>query len=241
MKIVHQLDKDYQSIFTEFLNVFKTRLQELMEMDDYLEFSINAWNFANMLIVLPENKIEEMEENIRIDYVKEEADIMVEMIQYKKQKYKNYTSFITEYDLNKDGTFQLDMVDEDRYLSDMIGEMIDPHHQEEYEPNYVDRIAVIVRPLDPFKDWINSIYPDKDTSPFIRTNTYLFHRDRVMENFLETQYHKIVENHLQNFMIEKSIWPEIKNYDTFSKWFAVEISVLVYDMEELPVSKGEFI
>ena len=85
----------YSQLLEKFLEPFIDDFKEVEYYEDIIELGINAWNSANMKVLLPK------EENDAVFDALENNDINVvllnRMIDYKISHFKKYTNFILLY------------------------------------------------------------------------------------------------------------------------------------------------
>ena len=109
----------------------------------------------------------------------------------------------------------------------------------------IDRNAIIVRPKEPFYDWLNSVFPeDKPTSSKDENNIYLV---REMDNneavlkWVRKNYEKIFINELNDWYTDEEGWPDNRTYKMFVEWFDIEICSMILDLEDFPVTKDQIL
>ena len=103
--------------------------------------------------------------------------------------------------------------------------------------NYINRTAIILKPLQPFLDWYSTIEPGyvDDSS---EVNTYLISEDvDDVERWLKNRFDKLFSMELRDWYIDPKRWPKKRTYVMFRQWFEVSVSSMVYDLESEPVSK----
>jgi hypothetical protein len=105
----------------------------------------------------------------------------------------------------------------------------------------IDRNAIIVRPKKPFFNWINSIFPKDDPIwENDENNIYLVREkdsNELILKWIKKNFDDIFVNELNDWCIEEDKWPQHRNYKMFSEWFDVEISSMVIDLEDDPITK----
>ena len=115
----------------------------------------------------------------------------------------------------------------------------------------INRGLLIVKPKQPFLDWLNSLPNDNevdeanreelDESPEIDDYTaYLvpeFEDDEETRQVLEEFYSFIFEQELESWDQEESNWPKNRDLVTFHEWFEVQFHSMVFDLAEaLPIT-----
>lgn len=106
-----------------------------------------------------------------------------------------------------------------------------------YEP--IDRNAILIRPEQPFYDWLNTVYPgggnEKD-----ECNIYLVREMESNEKVLawvKRHFDELFVNELNDWNTDEGRWPQKRTYTMFAEWFTVEVHSMVLDLEEGPVTK----
>lgn len=104
----------------------------------------------------------------------------------------------------------------------------------------VNRHVALVRPKQPFLDWLLSV-PDpkslKITLEELRSNdtAFLIPDFETLEaafNYVEKNYETIFIDHLFEWYSDGSLWPEKRDLATFREWFDVEIHDMIIDLGE---------
>ncbi|QTE21543.1 hypothetical protein [Polaribacter cellanae] len=242
-KIIPNTGVKYSSLLEQFLNPFMSDFDNLEYIEDIIEFAINAWNMANINSIMSNKDAEKAMNSIEND---KDILLLKKMIAHKQAKFKEYTNFIVDFELkevNDGGDPILSVItqDEDAYLTNMVNKMeeVGLQNQENFEENYINRSAIIVKPKQPFIDWHNNLYPDSKMDE-IDIDIYLVN-DAIedLEKFLKKKFDKIFTMVLEDWHTNKKEWPQRRNYKMFNQWFRVEVSETIYDLEKEPVLKSE--
>jgi hypothetical protein len=225
---------------TPFTNDFS----DIEYYEDIFEFAINAWNLANIKVLLPEEEsdaainLSNKEENVNVD-------LLNRMIDYKISHFEEYTSFMLDFELKEtsgDPVLSVVTQEQDAYLTSMFENMEAENTKADFEENYINRIAIIIKPKQPFIDWCVNLLKDEeelDDADF-EINTYLVDEDiKDVEQWLKKKFDKFFKIELENWCTNKKLWPQKRNYKMFSLWFRVEISEMIYDLEKKPILKFE--
>src|SRR5690606_15273276 len=106
------------------------------------------WNFANMKVLLPER-----ESNDAINYINRDLnfDLLNRMIDYKISHFVTYSNYIVDYELTEttgDPVLSVFTEKEDTYLASALEDM-ETQNPEDFEENYTNRNAIILKPLQP--------------------------------------------------------------------------------------------
>jgi hypothetical protein len=229
----------YSQLLEKFLEPFVNDFKDVEFHEDIIEFGINAWNSANMKLLLPE------EETDAVFDALENSDINVallnKMIDYKISHFKNHSNFIVDYDLeetSEDPILKITTQEQDAYLKSMFEQFDQEDTDANFDENYINRSAIIIKPLQPFIDWCSNLYPD-DLDDISATRTYLISEDiEDIDSWLGKKFDKIFTLELESWHPNKKEWPKKRNYKMFKEWFQIDISTMVYDFEINPIQKG---
>jgi hypothetical protein len=244
-KIVPNMGVKYSELLEQFMNPFMSDFENYEYVEEIMEFAINAWNMANINIIMPNEDIQKaMQPNEAEDGG---IKLLKKMMIYKEKKFKAYTNFIVDFKLKevqtgKDPILSVVTQEEDAYLANMLNtiESGDQHSQENFDENYINRSAIILKPLQPFLDWLNNLYPDDKVDDIREINTYLV-TDEIedLETYLKNKFDTFFMMELNDWHINKKEWPQKRNYKMFNLWFCVETSQMIYDLEKKPIFKSE--
>ena len=239
-KIEKNKGQKYSVLLEQFIEPFANEFQDIEYMEDIFDFAIQAWNFGNMKTLLPKEEGDAAINSIEEDDIN--VDLLSRMIDYKVEKFKKHSNFIVDYELEEtNGGPKLSVITqpEDDFLEAMLDNMEKEFSEEEFEENYINRIAIILKPLQPFFDWCSNLYPD-ETDDMKEINTYLINDDvENVEDWLKKKFDKLFMLELESWHANKKEWPQRRNYKMFKQWFQVDISPLIFDLEKEPVSKSE--
>ena len=128
-------------------------------------------------------------------------------------------------------------------MIDMLMRTSEPaSSKNDFEDNFINRSAISLKPLQPFIDWHDSIYPDSkfDEATYNEVNIYLINGsyNEEIEAYLKKKFDRYFMMELDGWHTDKKEWPKRRNYKMFKEWFRIDISTAVYDMEKTPVSKA---
>ena len=239
-KIVQNTGVKYSELLEQFLTPFVIDFEDFEYHEDILEYANNAWNFGNMKLIFPEGEINAMTNALQKQNLN--VDLMNKLIAHKVSHFSEYTNFIVDYELKEIGgetVLSVTTQKQDAYLTDMLGKITAENTQADFEENYIDRFAIIIRPLKPFLDWATNLYPN-EIEDIAKTRTYLISEDiDDVSAWLTKKFNQIFEFELESWHLNKKEWPQKRNYKMFKEWFQVDISTMIYDFETKPVSKLE--
>ncbi|GAA3562915.1 hypothetical protein [Snuella lapsa] len=239
-RIVQNEGVKYSELLNDFIKPFEHDFDENYDIDDVLEFAIQVWNFGNLKSVVPPEEFDEILSPSKNLNTKEKV-IFEKMLEAKVNAFGQYERFIIDFTLKEvSNELRLEVVAgdfeafheslEDRFSYEPI--------EEDFEQNYVNRYAVILKPLEPFFEWINTIYTEETITRVEEANVYLVDDGiQDLEKWLKKKYDKFFVMELEDWHVNKKEWPQKRSYKMFKKWFQVSISKMVYDMEPRPVTK----
>ncbi len=108
----------------------------------------------------------------------------------------------------------------------------------------IDRNAIVVKGRQPYIDWANTVFDDdvKIEEAKHENNIYLLHEKDSIEEVIEwlktkKNFDEIFTNELNDWCTDEKTWPQKRDYKTFIKWFDVEVSTMILDLEDDPVTK----
>lgn len=237
-KLTPNTGAKYSSMLEQLLEPFVEDFEELEFYEDIIEFGINAWNSANIKLLMPKEKQDEIF-NV-VEGIHSDIALLNKMIDYKLANFKQFTNFIVDYDLKEtsgDPILTITTQEQDIYLQSMFNQADFFDNEDDFEENFIDRSAIIVKPLQPFIEWCTKLYPeDRDQMKF--TNTYLISENiEDIDLWLKNKFDKIFICELEASMVDKKTWPKKRNYQMFKDWFEIDISTMIFDFEKKPIIK----
>jgi len=231
--------ENYSELLEEFITKFNSEFEDFEYFEDIIQFAMVAWNFGNMKTLIPKEEFNKLMSGMP----KEGNRLFKKMVAHKAAEYERHTSFIVDFELGDkedDSKFSVITQTQEDHL-DMLAEGMENEPTEnDLQENYIDRSAIMVKPLQPFLDWYYKIYPeDMGAEDVEEANTYLLGEDvEDLENWLKKKYDRIFKLQLEDYHDYKKDWPKKRDYKMFRSWFHVEISTMVYDLERRPVVKS---
>jgi hypothetical protein len=108
----------------------------------------------------------------------------------------------------------------------------------------INRNLIIVRPKQPYVDWINAP-PDQDppvSLAYIQRDchTYLIpemvNEDEALE-FVQALKREIFEIELNSWCRDPNIWPKNRTPAMFDEWFELEFHSMIFDLHWKPIRK----
>ena len=110
----------------------------------------------------------------------------------------------------------------------------------------INRSAVVIKPKQPFIDWLNSI-PDENidfTLEQISEDNITFlipehDNPEDSKNYIRKRFDQIFEWELWGWITTEELWPKKRTWKMFQKWFDVEINSEVFDLVNGNIGKEE--
>jgi hypothetical protein len=106
----------------------------------------------------------------------------------------------------------------------------------------LNKVALIVRPKQPYIDWANGLEeggpklslesPEQEHTIYLVEESSL---DLDPEPSLRRHYSAIFEQELAGWHRDPSEWPRQRNLNTFLKWFDIKIHSMIVDLAEIPL------
>jgi hypothetical protein len=110
----------------------------------------------------------------------------------------------------------------------------------------INRCLLIVKPKQPFLDWVQSVDYDKDlTLDDIREDStaYLvpqYELKSEQAEILEWCYELLFEVELDSWYTDPKLWPKERSLKIFLEWFEVEFHSMVVDLGEPPIEMIDY-
>ena len=101
----------------------------------------------------------------------------------------------------------------------------------------INRCVLIVKPKQPFLDWIHSWDEARYTLDDVReeSTAYLvpeYEMDDEQMEILADFHQQIFAEELFSWCTDDALWPEIDDLKMFLEWFDVEFHSMVYDLAD---------
>lgn len=229
----------YSDLLNDFMQPFEHNLPKDFDMEDAIEFGMNAWNLGNMKLIVPENEFQEIISDSPGSLM--ENALLNQMIERKVLHFKEYDRFIADFEIklnNNEPILSVITQDKEAYIMNLVDEMDDVHSEEDFEEGYINRHAIVIKPLQPFIDWVKIYNPDYDDEDFVEPNIYLVDDEiENVEKWLRKKFDKFFIMELEDWHGYKKEWPQRRTYKMFTQWFHVETSSTIFDLEDRPISK----
>jgi len=111
----------------------------------------------------------------------------------------------------------------------------------------INRSVAIIKPKQPFVDWIYSQSSPEDMISLedVREDCMAvlmpqYDYDQEAIGYIEKLCTWIFETHLKEEFRKKKNWPIKRDYETFKKWFDVELHSIIFDSYEFDIEKETY-
>jgi len=245
-KIIPNTGVKYSELLEQFIAPFTNEFRDTEYIEDIFEFAINAWNFGNIEALILKEEFEKATDLIKDKEIN--VVLLRKMIDYKISNFKEYENFIVDYELKEvkageDPILSIVTQEKETYLANMMDALDNEVTEEDFEENYINRSAIVLKPQQPFVDWYFKLNPDDELDfeeDIKKSNIYLID-DEIddLEKWLKKKFDKFFMMELDEWCANKKEWPQKRNYKMFKLWFKVETSEMIYDLEKKPVLKSE--
>lgn len=229
----------YSELLDKFLEPFIHQINTLIPHEEIFEFGMFAWNNGNLRSIIPKHEFDKAFNSN--EFKGPERDLLKKMIDYKESHFKQFTHFMVEYEIeerNEESILSVFTQDQKSYLEMIVKQDEIENYENEFSTNYINRRAIILKPKQPFIDWYARFDPD-DLEELKETRTYLVSDEiRDLDEWLKKKFDKFFTFELESFHDNKKEWPQRRNYKMFQEWFHIDISIMIFDFENKPVSKS---
>ena len=238
--IVQNEGKKYSDMLNDLMKPFENDFPKEMDVDDIIAFACNAWNLSCMSQIISKNEFTKLLASEPFSEPKK--TILKKMIDLKKKKFATFDRFIDDFKIEeKNGELVLTVLTQEKkaFLTKLMEEPPDfIPEKADFEEAYINRYAIVIKPLQPFFDWINKIYPKDPVNEVNEANIYLVDKNiKNVEQWLKKKFDMFFMFELDDWHTNKKEWPQKRTYKMFRQWFSVEVSTMIYDMESRPIYK----
>ncbi len=103
------------------------------------------------------------------------------------------------------------------------------------------RSAIIIKPKQPFLDWLVKLDPEDNNPSFLKdNNVYLipmFDETIEVENWLKKNYDRIFSDQMNNWYTDESVWVQNRTFKMFNNWFDYSLHTMIFDTLDEPIEK----
>lgn len=101
----------------------------------------------------------------------------------------------------------------------------------------IDRAALIIRPKQPFLDWLSHAVPELNDDVTLE----VLHQDLpvqlisladadVFDDWLQDHFVDILEHEFGQYVENRGLWPEQRDWVLFNRWFDIHLHTQVFDV-----------
>ncbi len=242
---VNESETKYSALLLDLVKPYQKLFPGLDELDWLLNLGLIAWNLANVKKEVPGAFLAMLQDvKKEMDTDKQSMAILDKLISDKEKKYPVLKMFLHDFtlDTTDDGQLFITVTAKplEDFLKDNLAEEDDDDLFEETE-GYINRNAFIVKPLQPFLDWLNQLGGPQLFPVEIEENTIYLIREMAsnndIEKWLKKNFETIFAKELEDWDEDENVWPKNRTYKMFCQWFSVEMHSMLYDLEQGPVEK----
>jgi hypothetical protein len=113
----------------------------------------------------------------------------------------------------------------------------------------LNRSVLIVRPKQPFVDWINTADPEPDDDPHVFTLTEVnedataflveVEDEDELEKWLKKNWQPLFEEQLEGWYVDPELWPQARTLKMFREWCDFQLHTVVLDTGSTPLYDDE--
>jgi hypothetical protein len=113
----------------------------------------------------------------------------------------------------------------------------------------LNRSVLIVRPKQPFVDWINTADPEPGEVPHVFTLTEVnedataflveVEDEDELEKWLKKNWQPLFEEQLEGWYVDPDLWPKARTLRMFREWCGLDLHTIVLDTGSTPLYDDE--
>ena len=106
----------------------------------------------------------------------------------------------------------------------------------------IKRTAMVIRPKQPFINWLIAIDPDMDPHPIVDDDNdiYLlpdYEEIKQMEQWLKKNFDLIFIDQMNNWYTNESVWVKNRTFRLFKEWFDYSLHTMIFDTLDTLIEK----
>jgi len=242
---LNQSETKYSSLLLDLIQPFLSETPNPDDLFDMLDIGVIAWNTGNVKGIVPKIYDTYMKSMLSDKNVKkEDLDLFNTLVDRKVKEFSDHTHFIEDFELNegKNGMAHVTVVCKtfDDVMMNGLTPLADETLDDNFNCGFINRSAIIVKPRQLFFDWLNKLYPNEPIFSTDENNIYLIKEtddNGKIEKWVKKNFDKLFINELNDRHTDMTDWPMNRTYKMFKEWFDYEITSMIYDLEEFPVTK----
>lgn len=219
------------------------------ELENLFEVAITCWNIAVFSeLNMPDYKLVVQQTMKEANFTKKDKELAKTFIEQKKKLLPGIFTFIHSFDMDENEKGHVHFIVEGKQLDDIVNKDHtdeDPAAEQTYrqfEPGYINRMALIVNLKQPFWEWLKASTPEGSQYHMANNHgsIYLIHEDYEetgVDKWLKKNFDTIFTEELFSWITDPDLWPKKRTYKMFTEFFEVAEQSMVYDLEKLPLFK----
>lgn len=212
------------------------------ELEELLQMGIIGWNIAIVKSTGYPNTKDLLAEIIQTSGINKEGLKVVHEISLAKQKqFPEHLNLIKDFELieGEDNIIHVNIISVSLldFLDDSTNELADI---DDMEPGFINRNAILVKPKQPFWDWLKTTDSSFEQPTPTEHVIYLIaekESNKATSSWLKKNFDQIFSSELAGWVKIKSVWPKKRTYQMFNDFFEVEYHSMLMDLEKSPVHK----
>lgn len=100
----------------------------------------------------------------------------------------------------------------------------------------VKRTALVLKPKQPFKDWMLSVEPKEDFRDALKEgDVYLlpdYEEIGQMQSWIKRNFDSIFTDQLNNWYTDEALWPQNRTIKMFNEWFEYSLYTTILDAQK---------
>ncbi len=238
-------EKKYSGALIELARPYHEPEPYIDDLEAILELATVAWNLACLKKEFPaiyKTMLQESKQNMPAGT--NSIPLLEQMVNDKEQKFPDYEMLIHDFELrtDEDGEVIVNVISKpvETFLLDEVLDNNIEAAELNFQPGYINRNAILVKPKQPFIEWMKKTGDENTALEFSEHHIYLIGErpsNEQIEKWLKKNFDRIFQNELDAWYTDKKEWPKKRTYKMFQQWFEVEYHSMVYDLEDSPVDK----
>lgn len=230
----------YEAKIESLVKTFEKEFPEEFDLEDVIEFTVNAWNYSNLKGALTEDELVDFKDMMMLESTNDA--LFEQIVALKKADFPDDDQIIEDFEM-KTHEDRVTLILETMSRSEYVETYIDEFDAEgavevEDEEGFINRYAVILKAQAPFVAWLKAMDPEESLPERLESNVYLIKDEvRDLNESLRDDFDTYFKLELDEWTEDESEWPENRTFEMFKEWFSVDVSTMIYDMENDTIYK----
>ena len=250
--VIYDEDGNYSLMLLDLIKPYMNVDPAGEELEEMVQLGMFAWNLSisKSLGVPGHNEISKSA-IAKAGFDKEQVEIVKKIRRDKQNKFPEHTAFIESYELQEDTDKRMKVMVSCIPLMDMIdlmGEMdIDDDDfddddfdslddDSQYEEGILNRSAFSLTHKPAFIEWAKKAefsFKPQENSIFLFEEK---ESEQQANAWLKKNFKKLMLPELEDVTVDEKKWPKL-TYKVFCEFFGIQYYDMIFDTEEMPVTK----